>query len=398
MPQVMRMPEVLTGMTEAALQTWLVATGDTVAAGTAIAEVETEKAMVEISAEIDGVVEMLLVAEGDTAEVGEPILQWTAKAGAGQNLPEAIPAGSVARNEAGAQPDNQRIFASPIVRRLARRSGTDLRNLRGTGDGGRIVRRDLEAYLAARAVDLPVVEEPTVAKTETQVVTSEGSRIVPLTGMRRAIARRLTESKTTVPHFYLSSNCDVGRLLELRREVNETRTSRVSVNDFVVLAAARALIAVPEANVIWGGEHLVAFDSADVAVAVATDGGLLTPVVRGAEGLGVGGLSARIGDLASRARTGRLRQEELEGGSFTVSNLGMYGVDQFSAILNPPQSGILAVGTIEDRVVAVDGQAQVRPMMSVTVSWDHRAVDGAVGAQWLRAFVENIEHPLGMLI
>lgn len=389
---------MLTGMTEAALQTWLVAAGDEVSAGTAIAEVETEKAMVEISAEIDGVVARLLLNEGDTARVGEPILQWTGESDPAQGPPETTPASSTVQDETNEQLGSQRFFASPIVRRLARQSGTDLRNLRGTGDGGRIVRRDLEAYLAGQEASLPTAAQPASTKNEEDSASSESRRIVPLTGMRRAIARRLTESKTTVPHFYLSSQCDVGRLLELRREVNETRTERVSVNDFVVLAVARALGSVPEANVIWGGEHLVAFDSADVAVAVATDGGLLTPVVRAAQRLGIGELSARIGDLAGRARAGRLRQEELEGGSFTVSNLGMYGVEQFSAILNPPQSGILAVGAIEDRVVAVEGTAQVRPMMSVTVSWDHRAVDGAVGAQWLRAFTENIEHPLGMLV
>ena len=221
---------------------------------------------------------------------------------------------------------------------------------------------------------------------------------IPHTGMRRAIARRLTESKASVPHFYVTADCRVDRLIALRAEVNATAPRKISVNDFIVKAVASALIDVPAANATWGDEATRRYDHVDLSVAVSTDGGLLTPVLRGVDTLTLSAISAAIVDLAARARAGKLRQQELEGGSFAISNLGMHGVDEFSAILNPPQSGILAVGAAKQRAVVEDGQLVVGTVMTVTLSADHRVVDGAVAAEWLAAFVRRIENPLSMLV
>jgi pyruvate dehydrogenase E2 component (dihydrolipoamide acetyltransferase) len=221
---------------------------------------------------------------------------------------------------------------------------------------------------------------------------------VPLTGMRKAIARRLAESKTTVPHFYLNADCRVDDLLALRRNVNAVATIKVSLNDFVLKAVAGALIEVPDANAIWNGDSIRRFDAADIAVAVAVDGGLLTPVLRGVDNMPLSVLSARVADLAQRARAGRIQQQELNGGSFSVSNLGMFGVTEFSAILNPPQSGILAVGCATQRPVVVDGELTVGTVMTVSLSADHRVIDGAVAAEWMAGFVRRIENPVTILI
>jgi pyruvate dehydrogenase E2 component (dihydrolipoamide acetyltransferase) len=216
--------------------------------------------------------------------------------------------------------------------------------------------------------------------------------------MRRAIARRLTESKSTVPHFYVTADCRVDRLLALRTEINAASPRKISVNDFVVKAVAGALVDVPAANAIWTDDATRRFKRVDLSVAVSTDGGLLTPVLRGVDGLTLTAISEQIADLAERARSGRLKQQELEGGSFAVSNLGMFGVDEFAAILNPPQSGILAVGATKQRAVVEDGRLVVGTVMTVTLSADHRVVDGAVAAEWMAAFVRRIENPLAILI
>jgi pyruvate dehydrogenase E2 component (dihydrolipoamide acetyltransferase) len=216
--------------------------------------------------------------------------------------------------------------------------------------------------------------------------------------MRRAIARRLTESKTTIPHFYLTADCDVAELLELRKKLNEVSQVKISVNDMVIRAVAAAFMDVPEANVVWTQDQMLVYESADIAIAVATDGGLLTPVLRGVEKRSLSNIAASVRDLAERARSGKLRQEELEGGSFAITNLGMYGTEQFNAIINPPQSGILAVGAASERPVVRDGQLAVGNIMTVTLSADHRAVDGALAAQWLKAFQFRIENPLTMLV
>jgi pyruvate dehydrogenase E2 component (dihydrolipoamide acetyltransferase) len=415
---IVRMPEVLANASEAALQTWMVKEGDSVVVGQPLAEIETEKANVEYDSEVEGTILRLLVGEGDSVAVGDPIGVIAAPgesdvdvdrllAGAVDDPPapteaseDAAPvsiAQTTASSAQAAAPDaaaasGERLFASPLVRRLARERNLDLASVAGSGPSGRIVRRDLEGVHQTQSAPRA---ELTAAS---PVVPTPGYIDVPHTGMRRAIARRLTESKSTVPHFYVVADCRVDALLELRREVNEISSRRISINDFVIKAVAKALVEVPDANVIWTEEASRRFDTVDVAVAVSTDGGLLTPVLRGVESLGVATISEQVTELADRARSGRLKQHELEGGSFAVSNLGMFGVDEFSAILNPPQSGILAVSAAKQRPVVENGSVVVGSVMTVTLSADHRVVDGALAATWLAAFVRLIENPLALLI
>ena len=433
MATIIRMPEVLANSTEAALVAWLVAEGEAVSVGQPLAEIETEKAIVEYAAETDGVVVRLLASPGDSIVVGAPIAVVAAAGEADVDVEGLLAGGDGAlapaqEPETSAEPkehvqgsaskdvaevhdgqgplqpadDSGRQFASPLVRRLARERGVDLAEVVGTGPNGRIVRRDLEA-IASGARPAPVVL-PVAAAAPTPAAAAApapaGARFtdIPHTRMRKAIARRLTESKSSVPHFYLVADCRVDALLELRRQVNEASPRKISVNDFVVKAVAAALIEVPAANTIWTDSAARCFDEVDVAIAVSTDGGLLTPVLRGVESMSLLEVSSTIAELAERARAGRLLQEELEGGSFSVSNLGMYGVEQFSAILNPPQSGILAVGSAKERAIVVDGQVAIGSVMTVTLSADHRVLDGALAAEWLTAFVKKVETPLSILI
>ncbi|MET4144729.1 pyruvate dehydrogenase complex dihydrolipoamide acetyltransferase long form [Arthrobacter sp. UYCo732] len=295
------------------------------------------------------------------------------------------------------------------MRRIAKERSLDLSGVAGSGPNGRIVRRDLDdlqpALAPAPVIPAVIPPAPTPAQPALPVnppaaaaADAAGFTDIPYTGMRKAIARRLTESKSTVPHFYVTAHCRVDRLLALRTEVNSTSPRKISVNDFVVKAVAAALVDVPAANVIWMDAATRRFDHVDLAVAVSTDGGLLTPVLRGVDGLSLTAIGDRISDLAERARHGRLQQRELEGGSFAVSNLGMFGVDQFSAILNPPQSGILAVGAAKQQPVVQDGELVIGTVMTATLSADHRVVDGAVAAAWMAAFVKRIENPLSILI
>lgn len=401
MPTVVRMPEVLANSGEAVIQTWLVSVGQVIAVGDPIAEIETEKAVVEYAAEVEGVIARLVAAEGATIAVGEPIAVVAAPGETADSLDvEARDPESAApvieriaeTLESSPQPHGPRLFATPLVRKIAKEKGIDLAKVTGTGPSGRIVRRDLDRLAAAEPVAVPAP----AATAEPQRQT--GFTDVPLTGMRKAIARRLTESKTTVPHFYVSADCRVDALLELRRNVNAATEGKVSVNDFVLKAVAAALVEVPEANSIWNGDSIRRFEGADIAVAVAVDGGLLTPVLRGVDRLPISAIATQIADLAGRARAGKIKQQELEGGSFSVSNLGMYGVTEFSAILNPPHSGILAVGGAVQKPVVVDGELAVGTVMTVTLSADHRVIDGAVAAQWMAAFVRRIENPLTILI
>lgn len=404
MATVVRMPEVLANATEATIQTWLVSVGQEISVGDPIAEIETDKAVVEYAAEVEGVLTRLLAEPGATIAVGDPIAVVTGPGEtedetdaevrdpeSGAPVIEKVIEKVEAPEKAPGSSNGKRLFATPLVRKIAREKGIDLTSVNGTGPGGRIVRRDLDRLPAAAAAApaAPVEEKPA----------AHGDFVdVPLTGMRKAIARRLTESKTTVPHFYVTADCRVDALQDLRRAINDTGTTKVSVNDFVLKAVAGALGEVPEANAIWNGDSIRRFTGADIAVAVAVDGGLLTPVLRGVDRLPISAISAQIGDLASRARAGKIKQHELEGGSFSVSNLGMYGVTEFSAILNPPHSGILAVGGAVQKPVVVDGELAVGTVMTVTLSADHRVIDGAVAAQWMAAFVRRIENPLTILI
>ena len=444
MATLIRMPEVAAGATEIVLSKWQVAIGASVKVGDVIAEMETEKAVVDYESDAEGTVYKVLVADGASVEVGAPIMILLGEGedgsagdallgGAAAPAVESAPAAPVAEvapvaSEPAAAPlvspvieaepaptpaattAGGRKFVSPIVRKLGAERGVDFNQILGTGPDGRVVRRDLEAYLANGApVAAPVAAPAAAPATPAAAASAPGSAIakqeysssyvtVPHTGMRRAIARRLTESKSTVPHFYVTADCKVDSLLELRKRINESSPVKISVNDIVVKAVASALMDVPEANVIFTPEAMHKFESADIAVAVATDGGLLTPVIRGVEKRQLSNLSMEIAELAGRARAGKLRQEELEGGSFAVSNLGMFGTKEFAAILNPPQSGILAVGAASPRAIVEDGQVVVANIMTVTLSADHRAVDGAVAAQWLAAFVKRIENPLSMLV
>jgi len=276
------------------------------------------------------------------------------------------------------------------VRKIAGERGIDLAAIAGTGPNGRIVRRDLEQFLAAEPAQPPQPERPPLPQ-------ASGDKLVPHTPMRRAIARRLTESKTTTPHFYVSTECVVDELLELRSRINESAPVKISVNDFVIMAVAAAFRDVPEANVTWTDEGLLEHGSVDISIAVATEGGLVTPVLRGVDGKRLSDIARESQDLAQRARDRRLRQDELEGGTFSVSNLGMYGTLEFSAIINPPQSGILAVGAAKQQPVVADGAVTVATIMRCTLSVDHRAIDGALAARWLAAFTTRVEHPLGTI-
>ena len=440
MATIVRMPSVLAGAAEAAVNKWLIAEGAEVAIGQPLVELETEKAVVEYNAEIAGTIGRYLLAEGKSANIGEPIcivlaagepasaidaalaeLGGSAPVAAAAPAPAAAPVAApvatpvvapvaapivapvvapvatpvAAPIAAPAATSGTRIFASPLARKLARENNLDLNVLSGTGPQGRIVRADVEAAIAAKP-SAPAVAGASVLASgapRANVVTE-----IPLSGMRKAIARRLLESKQTIPHFYLTAECNVDKLLALRAEINAAGGVKVSVNDFVILAVAKAFVDVPEANVTWGESVIYQHSNVDISVAVSIDGGLVTPVLRDAANKSLTAISAEVRDLAERGRSKRLQQAELEGGSFSISNLGMYDTLEFAAIINPPQSGILAVGAAKDQVVVVDGEMRVAKVMRVTLSADHRAVDGALAAQWLAAFVKRIENPVTSLI
>ncbi|MFY9846179.1 MAG: dihydrolipoamide acetyltransferase family protein [Trebonia sp.] len=449
MASVVRMPSVLAGASEAAIASWLVAPGDEVAVGQPLAEIETEKALVEYAAEEAGVVGRLVLAVGDTGEIGEPIAVLVADGETDADIDAALGTETPAPAQApapaptapavtpapfapqdapadaptppgtwsmahrppksvvdgpsttnGQQPgvDGSRIFASPLVRKIAGERGIDLAAIAGTGPNGRIVRRDLEQFLAAQPerVEPEPVQAPAPVQASTPVVA--GDRLVPHTPMRRAIARRLTESKATTPHFYMVTECVVDEVLELRKRINESSPVKISVNDFVVMAVGAAFRDVPEANVTWNDEGLVEHGSVDISIAVATEGGLVTPVLRGVDGKRLSDVARESQDLAGRARERRLRQDELEGGTLSVSNLGMYGTLEFSGIINPPQSGLLAVGAAKQQPVVTDGAVTIATVMRCTLSIDHRALDGALAARWLAAFTTRLEHPLGTIV
>jgi len=423
-----KLPEVAAGATHAVISTWLVNVGDSVTVGQQLAEIETDKAVVELLAEEAGTILQLIGKPGDEMEVGSTIAMLGApgeSAGAPASEPaptvdaSTAPAASVAAPIAeapvvspavaapiaepvaaasGNDDASGRVLVSPIARKLAKESGVDITGIEGTGPGGRIVRRDVQAAPAS-PVAPPVAAEPT--STSKELASQEYSSTystVPHTSMRKAIARRLTESKSTVPHFYLNADCHVDELMALRKKINESSNVKISVNDMVVRAVAAAFQDVPEANVVWTPDAMIRYESVDLSIAVSTDGGLLTPVLRGVEKRTLSNIATTITDLAERSRAGKLRQEELEGGSFAITNLGMFGTSSFSAIINPPQSGILAVGAASQQAVVVDGELTIANVMSVTLSADHRAVDGTLAAQWLAAFKARVENPLTMLI
>jgi len=421
MASVIRMPEVLAGVTEAVLSQWMMSEGQEVSMGDVLAEIETEKANVDYQAEEEGTLARLLVSPGQSVEVGTPIAVFSAPGDSADDIDAAVatagaasapaeaPATPVATapepDEVSSQPvtdstpvtPGRRIYVSPLVRKRAREEGIDLSLVTGTGPGGRIVKKDLEAFLASGKSTKPA-PSASVTQAVPGATGDAGYKDTPHTGMRRAIARRLTESKSTVPHFYVTADCRVDKLLEARAQVNEAAGVKISVNDWVLKAVAHAFVDVPAANVTWTDEALRHFDRVDIAVAVAVEGGLLTPVVRGVESLSLTEINAEVTRLATKAREGKISQAEIEGGSFSVSNLGMYGTDSFQAILNPPHSGILAVGAARETVIAQNGVMAVGKIMTVNLSADHRAVDGALAAEWMSAFRGYIENPLALLV
>ena len=408
------MPEVLANATEAVISKWLIKEGDSFTLGQAIAEVETEKALVEVPAETAGILGKYLAQDGAFVQVGAPIAILLA-AGEGQTEIDALmaeagvavaaalvtptvvetPAPVAAPIAVVTSPSKNtdhgdRLFISPLSRRLAKENGLDAHSIQGTGPDGRIVRRDVEAAIAGG--------KTTVAKVVSVVIPAGSFTDIPHSGMRKAIARRLTESKTTVPHFYLSAPVLADDMLNFRTKYNEWAPKKVSVTDLILKTVATSFADVPQANVIWADTALRQFSDVDISIAVATDNGLITPVVRGINHMSLAQLNISTSDLIDRARNGRLKQNEIEGGSFSVTNLGMYGTDEFSAILNPPQSAILAVGAAKQKPVVIDGEIKIRSVINFTVSVDHRAIDGAVAAQWLAAFVKRFENPFWLAI
>ena len=439
MPIQILMPALSPTMTEGNVASWLKSEGDEVAAGDILCEIETDKATMEVEATDEGTLARIVVPAGtegvavnaviglileegeDASALGE---EEAAAPAAASPAAEPAPAASAAPAPAaapaapspggnGATPPapqrepGARIFASPLARRMAKQAGLALEAIAGTGPNGRIVKVDVEAAIAAAAaapaatVAPAPVAAPAAASAPAAPAAAAAYQDTPASTMRKVIAQRLQEAKREVPHFYLTVDCAVDALLETRAQLNERSDAyNLSVNDFVIRAAALALRKVPAANASWVDGALRQYGSADVSVAVAIEDGLVTPIVRNADGKGLAEISAEVRELAGRARAKPmgLAPEEYQGGTFSVSNLGMYGIKEFAAIINPPQSMILAVGTAEQRPVVKDGALAVATMMSCTLSVDHRVVDGALGATFLQAFKGLIEDPLTMLL
>ena len=431
-------------MTEGNVASWLKSEGDEVAAGDILCEIETDKATMEVEATDEGTLGRIVVPAGtegvavnaviglileegedasalDRVEIAAPAVAApaaapaepaveSAPAASAAPAPQATapaapaPGGNGATPPAPAREPGARIFASPLARRMAKQAGLALEAIAGTGPNGRIVKVDVEAAIAAAAAApaaAVAASAPAAAPAAPPAHAPVAYRDAPASTMRKVIAQRLQEAKREVPHFYLTVDCAVDALLETRAQLNERSDAyNLSVNDFVIRAAALALRKVPAANASWVDGALRQYQSADISVAVAIEDGLVTPIVRNADGKGLAEISAEVKELAGRARAKPmgLAPEEYQGGTFSVSNLGMYGIKEFAAIINPPQSMILAVGTAEQRPVVKDGALAVATMMSCTLSVDHRVVDGALGATFLQAFKGLIEDPLTMLL
>ena len=418
------MPALSPTMEEGVLAKWHIKVGDTVSAGDVIAEIETDKATMEVEAVDEGEVLEILVAEGtEGVKVNTLIARLAGDAVApAPKKAEAAPAAAAApakeapkaeapKAKAAPAPvaaSGERIFASPLARRLAAMAGLDLKAIKGTGPHGRIVKRDVEAAQASggatASAPAAAAAAPAVAKATpslAQLGIPDGTYdLVPLDGMRKAIARRLVDSVNNVPHFPLFIDVELDALMAARAQINkmlEPRGIKVSVNDFVIKAAAMALKAVPEANASYTPEGIAMHHNADVSMAVAIDGGLITPIIRKAETKGLAQIATESKDLAKRARDRKLKPEEFQGGTFSVSNLGMFGIKQFTSIINEPQGCIMSVGAGEKRPVVKNGELAVATVMTVTLTCDHRVVDGAVGARFLQAFKPLLEDPLSML-
>ena len=437
MPIEILMPALSPTMEEGTLAKWLVKEGDTVSSGDIIAEIETDKATMEFEAVDEGTIGKIIVPEGsegvkvnaliavlleDGEEASDAVPSSASADDAGDKAAatavSAEPATPTAERSATPAPaapaasDGTRIFASPLARRIAADQGLELSALQGSGPHGRIVKADVlaagdapakpaptagPAVSAATPAPAPSVSADAIAK----IYTNREFTEIPLDGMRKTIAARLTEAKQTIPHFYLRRDIKIDNLLSFRGQLNkqlEARGVKLSVNDFIIKACALALQTVPAANAVWAGDRVLQLTPSDVAVAVAIEGGLFTPVLKDAEQKSLSTLSTEMKDLATRARSKKLAPHEYQGGSFAISNLGMFGIDNFDAVINPPHGAILAVGAgVKKPVIDEDGQVSVATVMSVTLSVDHRVIDGALGAELLQAIVDNLENPMGML-
>ena len=436
MPITITMPALSPTMTEGTLAKWLVSVGDELVAGDAIAEIETDKATMEVEVIDEGIVARLLVEEGtegvpvntpicilfeegedeSVLDTYEPAAAASVPAEAAPDVvvdfpqsppPVAAPPAASAPAPAAAAVPTERVFASPLARRLAADGGLDIAAVTGSGPHGRIVKRDVEAALAAPApaptpiaAPAPIPAAAPVGEAPAASPYEPAFELQKLSPMRKTIARRMSESKQTAPHFYLTVDCELDALLALRADLNARGDGRykISVNDLIIKAAALALRKVPAANASYTPDGVKLYESADVAVAVATERGLITPVVRQAHIKGLEAISTDMKELAAKARDGKLMPDEYEGGSFTISNLGMFGIKQFDAVINTPQACILAIGAGEKRPVVKDDALAIATVMSCTLSVDHRAVDGAIGAEYLAAFKALIEDPLSMLL
>jgi pyruvate dehydrogenase E2 component (dihydrolipoamide acetyltransferase) len=437
MPIEILMPALSPTMTEGNLAKWVKKEGDEVHSGDVLAEIETDKATMEFEAVDDGRVGKILVPEGaQGVKVNQPIALLLGEdedasalekfAGSAPKPAPTAPGREERTQPTAAEPalvaqpvigrdrgGNGRIFASPLARRMAQQAGLDLGTISGSGPQGRIVKADIDAVLsAARGAPAPVQTRPagapqpppapSPALSKERVLALAGNPPYterPLTAMRRVIAKRLTEAKQTVPHFYLTIDCEIDELLRIRTELNaKSDAYRISVNDFVIRAAALALRQIPAANASWSDDAILLWDTVDIAVAVALEDGLITPIVKAADRKGLAAIASETKDLAARARSGKLKLEEFQGGTFSISNLGMFGVRDFAAVINPPHGGILAVGAGEQRPVVKNGALAIATVMSCTLACDHRVVDGAVGAQLLAAFKKLVEDPLTMLL
>jgi pyruvate dehydrogenase E2 component (dihydrolipoamide acetyltransferase) len=425
MPVDVLMPALSPTMEEGALAKWHVKVGDKVSAGDVIAEIETDKATMEVEAVDDGVVEEILVPEGtQEVKVNTPIARLSGEGGAPPSprpeaaetpaeapkarAPEAAPeaAKPVAPAPAAADKVGQRIFASPVARRIAEQKGIDLTAIQGSGPHGRIIRADVEkAQPGARPAPAPAAaprgETRPVLSLQQQGIPEGSYDLIPLDGMRKTVARRMTDSFRDVPHFPLNIDLEIDRLLEARARINamlEKDGVKVSVNDMIIKAAAIALKRVPEANASYSPEGIAMHHHADIAMAVAVEGGLITPIIRRAEEKGLAEIAREAKDLAERARTRKLKPEEYLGGTFSISNLGMFGIRSFGSIINEPQGAILSIGAGEKRPVVRGEQLAIATVMSVTLTCDHRVVDGATGAKWLAAFKPLIEDPVTMIV
>ena len=434
------MPALSPTMTEGKLAKWHVKVGDTVKSGQVICEIETDKATMEVEAVDEGKIGQIVVPEGaegvavnaviailleegetavpagaapapapapkPAAAAAPPASPKPAPAAAAVAAPApAAPAAQVPPAKPAAAPAGGRIFASPLAKRIAAEKGLDLSRITGSGPNGRIVKADVESAkpgappaVAPVAAPAPRAAPPSGGQ---PVFVAPGDTRVPHTAVRKVIARRMLESKQTVPHFYLTVDLEIDALLAARQAINavaEKKGAKVSVNDMVIKACAKALRDHPECNASWTEDEMIQYGAVDISVAVATDRGLITPIVRNADMKGLAQIASEMKDLAARAKIGKLKLDEFQGGGFTISNLGMFGINSFSAIINPPQAMILAVGMGEERAVARKGQVVVRTMMSCTLAVDHRVVDGAMGAQYLQTLRAYIEQPAAMLV